>query len=103
VCNIKKKKSNLSIEEGWAVLAIPSYDSQYFGITKTSTKCIPYTYKFSRYIIFVVFVVDLLSAKFSSSKFIEGKWNDCFSQISELLHCPKHNYVVLLEGVQVVK
>jgi len=35
---------------------------------------LPYTYKFSRYVIFAVFAVDLLSAKFSSSKFIEGMW-----------------------------
>jgi len=52
---------------------------------------IPYTYKFSRYVIFAVFAVDLLSAKFSSSKYIEGMWNDCYSQISELLHCSKYN------------
>jgi len=31
----------------------------------------PILYKFSKYIIFVVFTVELLSAKFSSSKFID--------------------------------
>jgi len=58
-----------------------------------------HTHKFSRYIIFVVFVVDLLSVKFSSLKFIDcvtsekqvqvlnekGNWNDHCLRITVLL------------------
>jgi len=44
-----------------------------------------HTYKFSRHLIFAVFMVDLLSAKFSSSQIFSGTMQNLFKWVPHLL------------------